>query len=123
MLAIKQKRFITGVDDSMNALAQHRRTAGPKSRAELYDGNEKISRDSDVNCLSGLLPGRLQNGSHCVLLRTTLSEATLIEFIAAYPPWGRTRPAFLALASRPAQRIESHGVACSWLPAGAAGSA
>ncbi len=42
-MAVQQQALIAGVDQRMDALAQHHRTAGPERRGELGDGDQEVA--------------------------------------------------------------------------------
>ena len=45
VVAVQQQDLVTGIDQRMNALAQHRRAAGPERGAEFGDGKGTVWED------------------------------------------------------------------------------
>ena len=49
VLAVKQEQFVAGVDEGMEALAEHRRAAGKQRGGEFGDGDEEIADEGGVD--------------------------------------------------------------------------
>lgn len=49
IVAVKQQRFIAGVDERMSAFAEHRRAAGKQSCRQLYNGHHEVAEDGCID--------------------------------------------------------------------------